>query len=409
MIDTAVNLPADTFGPGSREGVGDMRRGVAVAGALAAGAAGAAWLWRHQAELLTTRPINEWTFTHISTVLPTAPVPRSPKPRPLELRPARLDVTYEYAGVRRTLADLHRRTFTTGFAVLHRGALAHESYPGRFASPRARFQLFSLTKSVTSILVGIAVEEGVLALDDLAVAYRPELAGTAYDGATIEHLLQMRSGADFSEDYADPDSAIGRFERVVTAGGSLLDVARSVSRAAAPGELFNYSTMDSQVLGWALEAATGMSLPEYTAERLWAPIGAEHDAYHLLTRGSPRSALGGGSLNATVRDMARVGLLMARGGEVDGVQVVPRKWVDRNRNGDQGTLGADYPPHYGYANHWWTLDGGAFTGLGMHGQILWVDPDADVVIVKTSAWPTGDDPDLDEETVTAFSALARSL
>ncbi|WP_436520767.1 serine hydrolase domain-containing protein [Actinoplanes sp. HUAS TT8] len=385
-----------------------MRRGVMVAGALVAGAAGAAWLWRNQAEILTRRPVNEWTFTHISTVLPHEPVPRPPIPRPLPLRPRELTFTYEYGGARRTLADLHRRTFTTGFAVLHRGALVHESYPGRFASPRARFQLFSLTKSVTSILVGIAVEEGALALGEPAVTCCPELAGSAYDGATIDDLLQMSSGAAFSEDYDDPDSSIGQFERAVTAGGSLLDMARSMPRAAPPGTRFNYSTMDSQVLGWALEAATGMSLATYTASRLWAPIGAEYDAYHLLTR-RPRVALGGASLNATVRDAARVGLLMARGGEVDGVQVVPRKWVDRARASTPGSLGADYPGHYGYADHWWTLDGGAFTGLGMHGQILWVDPDADVVVVKTSAWPTGDDPDLDEETVTALSALVAYL
>ncbi|BCJ46232.1 6-aminohexanoate-dimer hydrolase [Actinoplanes ianthinogenes] len=391
-----------------------MRRGVMWTGALVAGAAGAAYVWRHQAEILTSRPVSEWTFTHMSALLPTEVVPRSTVPRPLPRQPRDLSVTYRFGGAEHTLADLHRRTFTTGFAVLHRGALVHECYPGRFGSPRARFQLFSLTKSVTSILVGIAVEEGALALDEPAVAYRPELAGSAYDGATVEHLLQMSSGAGFTEDYAAPDSAIARFERAVTNNGSLLDVALSVPRAAAPGELFNYSTMDSQVLGWVLEAATGMSLAAYAADRLWEPIGAEQDAYHFLTRRRPRVALGGGSFNATVRDMARVGLLMARGGEVDGRQVVPKKWVDRSRDSGLdhlrlGALGADYPPYYGYANQWWTLGGGAFTGLGIHGQLLWVDPDADVVVVKTSAWPTADDPDRDAETVAAVTALVRHL
>src|SRR5690242_14829632 len=129
-----------------------MRGRVAWAGALAAGAAGAVWLWRHQTGILTSRPVNEWTFTHLSHLLPSEPVPRAGVPRPLRAEPRGLaEVAYRHGGVRRTLADLHRRTFTTGFAVLHRGVLVHESYPGRFASPRARFQLFSVTKSVTSI------------------------------------------------------------------------------------------------------------------------------------------------------------------------------------------------------------------------------------------------------------------
>lgn len=401
------------MGRTTRRAGGALAVGAAVAGL----GAGASWLWRHQADIAFSRPVNEWAFTHMSTVLPTEPVPRAATSRPLPSEPGLRDFTYEHAGERRTLADLHIRTHTTGFAVLHRGVLVREEYPGRFASRAARFQLFSLTKSVTSMLIGIALEEGALgSTADKVVSYVPGLAGSAYDGVTVEDLLHMSSGVEFVEDYADPESSFARFERAVSGGGSLLDVVRSLPRTTEPGGTFNYSTVDSQVLGWVLEGATGLPLSRYAHSRLWSRIGAEHDAYYFLTRGRPRTALGGGSFNASVRDMARVGLLMARGGELDGQRIVPASWVERSRGADAphlavGALGTDYPGHYGYANQWWTLAGErrAFTGIGIHGQYLWVDPDADLVVVKTSAWNTAEDEARDAETVAALSALVRHV
>ncbi|MFF9147541.1 serine hydrolase domain-containing protein [Streptomyces sp. NPDC014861] len=390
---------------------------VAAATAVAGAGAGLAWVWRHQGELAMRRPLNEWTFTHMDRLMPTETVTRSGPVRPLPYRPAVLDVAYEWRGRRRTLEDLHASTLTTAFVVLHRGAIVHESFPGRFASPATRFQLFSLTKSVTSMLIGIALAEGSIAsLDDPVVRYRPDLAGSAYDGPTVEHLLQMSSGVGDLEDWTLPDALINRFEQAVTSGRPVLEVIRSAPRVCEPGVRFNYSTLDSHVLGWVLEAATGMSLARYAAERLWSRIGAEHDAFYFLTRGRPRTALGGGSLNAAARDLARLGLLMARSGQMDGIQVLDSGWVERSRSGaatylDVGRLGPSGAPHYGYANQWWTLGGErrAFTGLGVHGQYLWVDPEADVVIAKTSAWPTPDDTERDGETVAALTALTDRL
>jgi CubicO group peptidase (beta-lactamase class C family) len=192
------------------------------------------------------------------------------------------------------------------------------------------------------------------------------------------------------------------------------EVIRAAPRRAAPGERFNYSTFDAQIIGWVLEAATGRSLATYAAERLWSRIGADRDGYYWLTRARPRTAIGGGSFNATPRDVARLGLLMANNGTVAGEQVVPADWVRRSRGSDLpqlavGALGPSGYPHYGYANQWWTLGGGAFTGLGVHGQYLYVDPAADVVVVKCSAWPTQDDEHRDRETVTALRALSARL
>ncbi|MER8188382.1 serine hydrolase [Kitasatospora sp. NPDC094015] len=392
--------------------------GAGVVTATAAAAAGVRWMWRHQDALMLRPPLNEWTFTHMSSLLPSERVPRAARPSVLPRAPRALDLTYAWDGATHTLSDLHVRTRTTGFAVLHRGQLVHEAYPGRFAAPHRRFQLFSLTKSVTSALLGIALEDGAIgSTDDKVVAYCPHLAGSAFDGPSIEDLLHMTSGAGGTEDYEDPDSPVNRLMRAVTGQrGTVLEAVRSVLPHSRPGTRFNYSTIDTQVLGWVLEAATGRTLAQYAAERLWGPIGAESDAYYALSRGLPRTAVGGGSFNATVRDLARFGLLMARGGQWHGTQVVPRWWVERSHGAglphlEVGALGEGHPTGYGYSNQWWTLGGPhrAFTGLGIYGQFLWIDPVADVVVVKTSAWPVADDPALDGETATALTALVTHL
>jgi CubicO group peptidase (beta-lactamase class C family) len=371
--------------------------------------------WERQGDLIMRRPFNEWTFTHMNRLMPTAPVTCGGAALPLRGRTGPLDVTYRFEGREHTLADLHRRTFTTAFVVLRRGVLVHESYPGTFAGPRTRLQLFSVSKSVTSLLVGIALADGAIrSLGDRVTDYRPDFRGTAYQDTTLAELLDMSSGVGDLEAWDAPDSGVKQFERAVLGGGDVAAVVRSAPRTAPAGTGFNYSTLDAQLLGWVLEAATGAGLPTYASARLWQPLGAERDAYYGLSRSRPRTAIAAGAFNATARDLARVGLLMARDGMAGGRQVVPRGWVRRSRGSDLphlavGALGPSGYPHYGYANQWWTLGGGAFTGLGVHGQYLYVDPAADVVVVKCSAWPTQDDEHRDRETVTALRALSARL
>lgn len=407
-----------------REQVGmtGVARALGMGAGLGVAVAGSVWLWRNQGEIATRRPVNEWVFTHVNLVMPTEPISRPISSHGLEQRGTLPAISYEFEGRRHTLAELHERTHTTSFLVLHRGRVVTEEYQGRFAGPGVRFQCYSLTKSITSMLVGVAVDRGEIAsIGDPVTKYRPELAGSAYDGTTVEQLLDMTSGVGGLEDWTDPNAPILRFQEAVTQGGSVLDVIRSQPRVAEPGAVFNYSTIESHVLGWVLEAATGMTLAQNASTRLWWPMGAEHDGYYFLTRGKPRTALGGGSLNATTRDLARVGLLMANGGRVGSgptaTQVVSEAWVERSRGSDNPLLqvgaleaGGGYT-YYGYTNQWWTLGGPGrvFTGLGVHGQYLWIDPENELVIVKTSAWNTADDLDRDRETVAAFRAITSAL
>ncbi|MEU4240721.1 serine hydrolase [Actinoplanes sp. NPDC026619] len=371
--------------------------------------------WDRQGDLLMRRPFSEFTFTHMNWLMPTERVSRGDVHRPLPFESHRLDLTYRFEGTDRTLDELHRRTNTTAFVVLHHGRVIHEYYPGVFAGPRTRMQLFSVSKSVTSLLIGIAMAEGKIdSLHDRVADYRKDFVGSAYEEVTLGELLTMTSGVGGLEVWDVPDSDIKRFEQAAMGGGDLAAVVRATQRRAPAAEAFNYSTLDAQVLGWVLEAATEMTLASYAADRLWRHLGADRDAYYWLTRARPRTALGAGSFNATARDVARLGLLMAHDGVVAGRQVVPRDWVRRSRGSDLpqlavGALGPSGYPHYGYANQWWTLGStafDAFAAVGVHGQYLYIDPSADVVIVKCSAWPTQDDPGRDLETITALRRIA---
>ena len=371
--------------------------------------------WDRQGDLIMRRPFNEWTFTHMNWLMPTERVARGEVHRPLHYDPHHLDLTYRFEGTDRTLAELHKRTNTTSFVVVHNGRIVHEYYPGVFAGPRTRMQLFSVSKSITSLLVGIALHEGTIdGLYDRVADFRADFKGTAYEDVTVGNLLNMTSGVGDLEVWDVPDAGIKRFEQAIMGGGDVAAVVRGAPRTAPMGDHFNYSTFDTQVLGWVLEAAAGTSLAQYCSDRLWRHLGADRDAYYWLTRARPRSAIGGGSLNATARDLARVGMLMVNDGVVAGRQVVPREWVRRSRGCDQpqlavGALGPSGYAHYGYSNQWWTLGPScfdSFTGLGVHGQYLFVDHSADVVIVKTSAWPTQDDEARDRETVTALRRIS---
>lgn len=344
--------------------------------------------WERQTGRVMQRPLNEWTFTHMNWLLPTARVARGSTHRPLPARPVPLEVTYEFGGREHTLAELHRRTFTTTFVVLHRGRIVHESYRGVFARPRTRMQLFSVSKSVTSMLVGVALADGAIgSVADKLTDYRPDFLGTAYDGVTLADLLDMRSGVGDEETWG-ADTAVRRFERAVLNGGDVAAIVRSAPRTCEPGERFNYSTFDAQVLGWVLEAATGVPIASYASQRLWQPMGAEADAYYGLSRSKPRTAISAGGLNATARDLARLGQLTIE---------------------DPGLLRPVPSSGPGYSHQWWTFGNGRFSGIGVHGQYLFVDPAASVVIVKTSAWPVEEDDALERESIVALTAVADHL
>jgi CubicO group peptidase (beta-lactamase class C family) len=259
-----------------------------------------------------------------------------------------------------------------------------------------------MTKSLVSILIGCAVQEGrIKSLDDPITQYLPELKGGGYDGASIRQILQMRSGVDYEEryDFGNPGVAARNHEYALVQNAvRFADAARTIKRKNPPGEVWQYKTLDTAVLGWLVERVSGGStLSAYMAQRLWEPLGAEADGFFIMD-GPPGVGreFSGAGFNATLRDFARLGLLMLSEGKANGHQIVSPEWV---RESTRPTGG----PGPGYGYQWWTVAGSkAFQAVGLQGQFIYVDPESRTVIVKLSYFPPEDQTTRDE--VAAFFA-----
>jgi CubicO group peptidase (beta-lactamase class C family) len=352
------------------------------------------------------------SFRSMERIFSTRRVPRSESASPLARASEPFTVRYRYEGAERGVDELVARTETTGLLVLHDGTILHEGYY-RGADETSRFLSMSVGKSFVSTLVGLAIAEKLIAsVDEPVTRYLPELRGTGYDGVSIEHILQMSSGIAFTEEYDQPDSDVFKlFAPMIDGVGRLNQVAASFGRAREPGSKFYYASNDTQILGMLVARVTGKTLSAWMAEKLWSPLGAESDALWLTDRpGDDGMEMAFGGLNVTLRDYGRFGLLMAREGKHGGRQLLPGGWVERATvpHSPQVMPGKLYPGYaMGYGYQWWCFPppGRAFTGQGVFGQLLMVDPDLDLVVVKTSAWPVAWDDAKEAESYAFFDAV----
>jgi CubicO group peptidase (beta-lactamase class C family) len=337
----------------------------------------------------------------------TAPLPLPPATDAPAIR-------YRFRNVDYGVADYLQRQRATGLLILKDGQVVAEHYRyGR--QPDARFLSFSMAKSVTSLLVGIAHAQGAIAsLDEPAAKYATSLAGSAYGETTIRNLLRMASGLTFHERYdgADDSARMGR----AFAGPGTLDVLRSIrDRHHAQGEVFRYASAESEVLGRVLVGATGRSLADLTHDWLWQPMGAEHAAFWRIGGDGQEGA--SGHFNASLRDWGRLGLLLARDGRVAGRQVAPRDYLleatDLARQPAAFQPGRAAPT-IGYGYQFWLLPNPqrTFSLQGVYGQAVYVQPGSGIVMVVTSAWqqPTGQqDPGPPAERHALWRGVLRSL
>ncbi|MFU8816342.1 MAG: serine hydrolase domain-containing protein [Pseudomonadales bacterium] len=310
--------------------------------------------------------------------------------------PEGFDIRYRFEGAEYGIGDFNRRTQGNALLILKGGRIVHESYHNA-AGPATRFMSFSTGKSFTSTLVGIALEQGLIgSLDDALTQYLPALEGSAYEGVSIRDALQMVSGVAWDEeayDWSDVSKPLVRhwLGAYVEQRYRLVEGANGLPRARAPGEKFNYSTMETSILGWLVEAVSRQRLARFMEEHLWRPLGMEFDAAWILDgpEGIGREMAGGGLL-ATLRDFGRFGLMMANDGHANGTRIVSADWVRAATRPDRpaieyGNLYPDYPLGYGY--QWWLFDDGRYEAQGVYGQLIYVAPEEDVVIVKLSYWP----------------------
>ncbi|WP_255576215.1 serine hydrolase [Jannaschia sp. AI_61] len=290
----------------------------------------------------------------------------------------------------------------TGLVVLHDGKITHESYHQGTDANDMRIS-WSVAKSALSLLTGQIVAEGKLSLDDLVVLHAPDLAGSAYDGVTVQDVLQMESGVEFDENYADPDSDINRMGRVIALGGGLDDfTAALTARDREPGAAWKYVSMDTHVLGMVLRGVTGQRIADLMADRLMGPAGMGPVTY--LTDGEGVAFVLGG-LNMRTRDYARLGLLVEQGGIMEGRQIVPEAWVDASITPSAKTA----PGRIKYGYQWWVPADAALgevMGRGVYGQYLYIDRGRQTVIAVNAADRAFSGPGITASMVAMFRAIA---
>lgn len=368
-------------------------------------------------------PFNRRAFLHLDELLMMAPIRRGGG-LVRELPRAERDiggVTFDVRGERITLRQMLEETFTDGFLVLHEGTVAAEFYADGM-SPDTLHLTMSVSKSLASALAGVLTGHGHLDPAADVPAYVEELRGTSFDGCTVQHLLDMRAGSKWSEDYSNfPGSDAFVYEQVMGwrprqmpgLAPDMYAYMASLKQNERPhGGPFDYRSILTDVLGWVLERAGGQPFAALFSEHVWSRLGAEHDAQ--ITVDSGGCAITDGGICTTLRDLARFGQLYLEGG----AGIVPPGWVQRVTAADpelvdafSQCLEATLYPGAMYHDLWWVIDPAReiFVALGIYGQMLLIHRTTGTVVAKFSTQPEPWDIHTDHRQITASIALCNAL
>lgn len=356
-------------------------------------------------------------FRSMPQLFQSRPIPKGPDVLPLEASPKPMPASFSFQGQEVALDNWLEASDSTGILVMVNDRVAYERYFQGYGAQTPAIS-WSVGKSFVSALVGIALDEGsIRSLGDPVSDYAQALKGSGYDGVPLQDVLQMASGIDFSEDYADPAAGINRLGQTIALGGSADAWVAELKRAGEPGRQHHYVSTDTQVLGMVLKGATGRHLADYMADKLWSRLGSECDGKWLTDGTGAEIAFGG--LNLCLRDYARFGLLYLHDGRnLAGEQIVSQQWVRQSVRADRdylrpGRYREEGQPNLGYGYQWWIPQGdeGEYMAVGVYGQFIYVNPTRRVVIAKTSAYaPYNEDGiRMEYESLEAFRAIARNL
>ena len=366
-------------------------------------------------------PWNRRTFQRVRELVPTAQVRRSSTPAPWSRALQDLgSVEIEIDGRRETVDQFLAASFTDGFCVVHRGKIVAEHYDNGM-SEHTLHLVQSVSKSVTATALGILAARGQVRVDVPVTHYLPELAATAYRGATVQQVLDMTSGVQWDETYTAPDSHCAQMDVACgwkttsdpTWPKSMWELLLTLRESRGPhGADFSYRSIETDVLGFVLERATGVRLAALVSKELWAPMGAEEDACYTVDPTGFACACGG--FNATLRDLARFASLYVSGGASAGGQVVPANWIENTRAGDTRLFRGSYQevlPSGAYRNQFWVEDPvrRVLLARGVFGQLIFMDPAAEFVAVKVSSWPEFVNPDRTRTALAAIRAIRNAL
>jgi CubicO group peptidase (beta-lactamase class C family) len=365
-----------------------MRNVIGLALAAALGVTGAA---RAQVPLDPSKPqeiagILTWKgdyqakgFRDIEHIYKTHTVKRGAHVHPLPVAAQQIDPTFTYAGKTWTIDEYMKAFRVSGLLVLKDGKIVMERY-GLGRTPTDRWTSFSVAKSVTSTLVGAAIQDGkIKSLNAPVTDYIPDLKGSAYEGVTVRQMLMMSSGVKWNEDYVDPNSDVAKAGNKVTEPGvnPMVSYLRKLPRAHEPGTTWHYNTGETDLVGVLVSKATGESLAQYASEKIWKPYGMEQDAVWMVDPGDQER--GGCCISMTLRDYGRVGLFIAGDGMADGKRIVAPGYIaEATRTEIDNGLG-------GYGYFWWIRSNGSYEAVGIFGQAITTFPKEHLIIVQNTA------------------------
>jgi CubicO group peptidase (beta-lactamase class C family) len=372
-----------------------------------------------------TGPFNKWAFHHVREIVPSTDIPNAPddawqfEQQPDDL--SSLSFTHRDAGY--SLDTFMHATDTDGLVILHRGKVICERYANGMTTNTPHI-LMSVSKSMTALVAGCVIAKGALDPEQRVTLLIPELAGSVYAETTVRHVLDMRVGLLFDENYFATSGPIVEYRKAtgwnpLGAGETPSDLRTFLTglteRSGADGGPFHYVSPNSDLLGWILERATGVRFADLMSQHLWQKLGAQRSAYITVDRfGAPRCA---GGICTTVMDLARIGQLMLQNGQRNGTSIIPAAWIDDIfGNGDPVAWAkGDLAPYFGgrsmhYRNKWYVArDRRTAMGLGIHGQHVFVDRANEMVIAKVSSQASPLDANLTELTLRFAEATSDLL
>ncbi|UGY02553.1 serine hydrolase domain-containing protein [Bradyrhizobium quebecense] len=369
-------------------------------------------------------PELRWAWSNIRQLVPTVNVwrgagPASVLPREEHDIDASASVTMD--GRPQTFARMLEESYADGIAVLHRGKLIYERYFGAL-KPHKPHIAMSVTKSFTGVLAGLLVAEGKIDPQAPVTDYVPELKASAFGDARVHEVMDMTTGLKYTEVYTDKNSDVWGLRRAngmapIPAGyegaTNIFDFLCAQQKQGEHGKAFAYKTVNTDVLAFICRRASGMTLSDLLSEKIWAPMGAEEDAHYHVDRIGTES--GGGGLSTTLRDLARFGETIRNHGRFNGRQIVPSTVVeDIARGGDPEKFkpaGYTTLPGASYRNQWWVTHNahGAYMARGVHGQGIYIDPKAEMVIARYASHHAAGNAANDPVTLPAYMALAKDL
>lgn len=366
-----------------------------------------------------------WSFQHISEIIPTANISRGSAnqfeiPRKPEDIMNLTFTTHDNKEV--TINEMIRSTYTDGIIVLQDGNIITEKYYNGMKAD-TRHLLMSVSKSVTGTLAGVLVNDGRLNPDALVIDYIPELnTSSGFSDATVRGVLDMTTAIVFSEDYDNPNAEVVSHEKATAWRGrneiadkGVFAYSQTIKKADYEhGEKFHYASINTDVLGWLIERASGQRFKDFASENMWAKLGAEHDAQISVDYlGSP---VANGGFCITLRDLARFSQMVLDDGYYNKQQIIPSGWIDDikfngNNSAWKPTKYSKIWPSGFYRNQWYITgdDHGSFFAVGVNGQNIWINPTTRTVIVKFSSYPVSADTESALLNWYAFDAIARYL